>query len=521
METTDILVVIPARGGSKRIKHKNLLPIGDTPLVAIAIETALAAKRLLAVTDIKLRVIVSTDDDQIANLAGMNCEVYRRIAPSSDDETIGDMLGEIIADMEWDGPVMVMQPTSVPDHQKVVDLVQDWVDEGCFEYCSTVTPKTGLYWGPDQEKLYGDRLNSQQLGPIVWEENGAVRLYPAGDYDFNRDPDDIRELSVTDIDTWGDLQQVRSQHNRGTVVFDIVAMEKTGAGHLYRCMSIAQELQNHDVMFNGNGLMDEWAVDTLKSHGWTVTLLPVFIPDTGGDYGGMVWVNDRLNTTAQHVAAKIRDGWKVVNIEDEGPGVKHADLVINAMYTANQPHEVGGPDWAVIRPEFFADRWEYDPYGTQVLVLFGGTDPKDMTYQVSEALADCGLTVGVMTGPGYRGAYEGPVFRGSVASAMKWSDLLVTSGGRTVYEAAAIGIPTVVIAQNLRETTHKHLGPRNGNLYLGLADTVTKDKIRETVEGLMLFPEPRVEMSERSKSMVDGKGVRRIVRRIEDLLEGL
>lgn len=58
----DVLAVIPARGGSKGIPRKNLVPVAGKPLVVHSIEHALAA----ACVD---RVIVSTDDTEIAAVA--------------------------------------------------------------------------------------------------------------------------------------------------------------------------------------------------------------------------------------------------------------------------------------------------------------------------------------------------------------------------------------------------------------------------------------------------------------------
>ncbi len=56
------LAVIPARGGSKRIPRKNIKTFHGKPMIAYAIEAALASK----VFD---RVIVSTDDAEIAEVA--------------------------------------------------------------------------------------------------------------------------------------------------------------------------------------------------------------------------------------------------------------------------------------------------------------------------------------------------------------------------------------------------------------------------------------------------------------------
>jgi YrbI family 3-deoxy-D-manno-octulosonate 8-phosphate phosphatase len=59
---TDILALIPARGGSKGIPRKNIRPFAGYPLIAWSIA---AAKQSTLVT----RVIVSTDDEEIAAVA--------------------------------------------------------------------------------------------------------------------------------------------------------------------------------------------------------------------------------------------------------------------------------------------------------------------------------------------------------------------------------------------------------------------------------------------------------------------
>lgn len=56
------LAIIPARGGSKGIPRKNVLPLLDKPLIAHTIDAALGAGRVD-------RVVVSTDDAEIAAVA--------------------------------------------------------------------------------------------------------------------------------------------------------------------------------------------------------------------------------------------------------------------------------------------------------------------------------------------------------------------------------------------------------------------------------------------------------------------
>lgn len=56
------LAIIPARGGSKGIPHKNIIIINDKPLIHYTIEQALNSQYLD-------KIIVSTDDINIANIS--------------------------------------------------------------------------------------------------------------------------------------------------------------------------------------------------------------------------------------------------------------------------------------------------------------------------------------------------------------------------------------------------------------------------------------------------------------------
>lgn len=76
------LAVIPARGGSKRIPRKNVKPFCGKPMLAWAVEAA----RESGCFD---RIVVSTDDDEIADVA-RDCGAdvpFRRPPELSDDYT--------------------------------------------------------------------------------------------------------------------------------------------------------------------------------------------------------------------------------------------------------------------------------------------------------------------------------------------------------------------------------------------------------------------------------------------------
>jgi len=88
------VAVIPARGGSKRIPHKNIRMFAGKPIIAHSIEVARAS----GLFD---RVIVSTDSPQIAGVARQwGAEVpFMRPAELSDDHTQTDAV--FLHALEW------------------------------------------------------------------------------------------------------------------------------------------------------------------------------------------------------------------------------------------------------------------------------------------------------------------------------------------------------------------------------------------------------------------------------------
>jgi YrbI family 3-deoxy-D-manno-octulosonate 8-phosphate phosphatase len=75
----ECLAIIPARGGSKGIPRKNIHPVAGKPLIAYNIEQARRSRYIH-------RVVVSTDDDEIADVARRyGAEIVRRPAEISGD----------------------------------------------------------------------------------------------------------------------------------------------------------------------------------------------------------------------------------------------------------------------------------------------------------------------------------------------------------------------------------------------------------------------------------------------------
>ncbi|HEY9080154.1 acylneuraminate cytidylyltransferase family protein [Magnetovibrio sp.] len=116
--------LIPARGGSKSIPLKNLVPLNGRPLIDYGAKAALASGRLE-------RIVCSTDHDEIAQRAiQLGLEVDRRPDALADDHAkVDNVAQDFIRRSQNDGyalpdAIVLIQPTSpflLPQH--VIDLI--------------------------------------------------------------------------------------------------------------------------------------------------------------------------------------------------------------------------------------------------------------------------------------------------------------------------------------------------------------------------------------------------------------
>ncbi len=105
----NVLGIIPARGGSKGVKNKNIRFLDGKPLITYAIDTAKESKLL---TD----YIVATDDEAILNIAKCNkSPIYKRDLRNAEDDSpielvIFEVL-EFLKDKKYD-LIILLQPTA-------------------------------------------------------------------------------------------------------------------------------------------------------------------------------------------------------------------------------------------------------------------------------------------------------------------------------------------------------------------------------------------------------------------------
>ena len=181
---TNILAVIPARKGSKRVKRKNFREFNGKPLASWTIETALKTASL---TDI----IVSTDDEQFKELAsslGVLCPWLRPDNLSTDSATSAQVA---IHAMNWyqnqysnlDAVVLLQPTTPYREESMIDDAVAMFLNRGSKPLVSVTKCETHPYWHMTIEdmtlKPFFDTnklsIKSNELKP-VYKPNGSIYI---------------------------------------------------------------------------------------------------------------------------------------------------------------------------------------------------------------------------------------------------------------------------------------------------------------------------------------------------------
>lgn len=521
---TDVLVIVPARAGSVGVPRKNTRTVDGVPLVVRTLQTIMTANEILngAIT---LQPIVSTDDPVVAELARVyGVKVQDRPERLAGPEATLVEVARYVANTEgWPGPLGIAQPTApCLTAATVAEMVTEFEDGECLT-ASTAHPSFGMAWvNVDGEwSLVGQQVNRQYTSGVapVYRETGGLRLWRSIEVlnehglfvEQRHYLHDVLEEEAIDVDTPLHVEMARSAQERLRVLFVVEAGDLTGTGHLHRTLALADELAHHDVAASFARSAPRWAQDALRAGGvrqvadWDEYSLTDGWDDHHEGPPDVV-VFDRLDTSIEEVSAVILAGAAPVSIEDLGPGAALCRATVNELYPVG---DLTGPQYAVLRPEFVAP-FVPPPGDGSVLLTFGGTDPAGRQRLVGDLLAPylddpaCSwLNRVLLVGP-----------EQLVARRMREADVVVTSCGRTVHEAAAIGRPVIALPANDREALHVHTP---GVIYLGTPWHVPGEELVGTLRTLLGSPAVAGALGRQLRGAVDNHGARRIADLIQQI----
>lgn len=174
-----MLVVIPARGGSRRLPRKNIAMVCGRPLIAYTIDAALTA-------GVSPHVVVSTEDAEIAAVAmraGVRV-INRPVELATDSASTESVLLHALSVLEGEGQrfdwVMTLPPTSplrsaATIHRFAEEINRDPASQDCL---MSVHENRGDFWTRQADgsvrRLFPNAPRRQQDREPLLEENSAI-----------------------------------------------------------------------------------------------------------------------------------------------------------------------------------------------------------------------------------------------------------------------------------------------------------------------------------------------------------
>ncbi|RGD94678.1 cytidyltransferase [Clostridiales bacterium AM23-16LB] len=483
-----ILAVIPARAGSKGIPNKNIRIVGGHPLIYYSIKNALSSSYI---TD----VVITTDSEHVRIIGKqMGTRIkWRDASLCGDAVTLDAVIADAIPQNEdWDY-IITMQPTSPTLRVATLDAAIKYIIDNDLDTLISAINAPHLSWGiKDGKKVpnYVERLNRQYLPPCYMETGAFVIsrasvVTPKTRIGDKVDIYEIPEDESQDVDNFEDLRNVAATLDREKVAIYVNGNNKRGIGHIYRALEMADEFYSKpDIYYDIN--QTDPKVFGVTTH----NLIPVngihelFNICQSKQY--TIFINDILTTSLDYMIGlrSVLPNAKLVNFEDDGEGILKADLVFNALYhEGDLPQVKAGEKYYISGKTFmFYNPIRINEVVKKVFISFGGADPQNYSDRLLEIISNDEYKeyqfVVVLGRAKYNvdalmeyNKYDNIDVRYDVSNMpeiMSSCDIGITSRGRTGYELAMLGIPSISMAQNHREEKHGFVCNENGFSYIGL-----------------------------------------------------
>jgi UDP-2,4-diacetamido-2,4,6-trideoxy-beta-L-altropyranose hydrolase len=326
-----------------------------------------------------------------------------------------------------------------------------------------------------------------------------------------------------------------------------------GTGHVMRCLALAQAWRRAggEVLF---ALAETTPALVLRLQNEGIRTCQIAAARGSKNDAAQTVEIARVHETSWIVAdgycfdsawqKQIRDGgFHLLVIDDYGHADHYfAEAILNqnvsaqeSLYPRREPssHLLMGPRFVLLREEFL----KYTSFSRQipdvakrVLVTLGGSDPDNVSGRVVQALSTISEIEAVVVAGGsnpHLGSLQSAVAaRGSwmrlvvdsseMPELMAWADVAVIAGGGTMYEAAFMRLPAivVVVAENQKAGASAMEGSGVCRL-LGWYQTVTTEYISNSVASLLADPTERKKMSALGRGLVDGEGGSQVVALME------
>ncbi|MBW9222850.1 UDP-2,4-diacetamido-2,4,6-trideoxy-beta-L-altropyranose hydrolase [Methanothermococcus sp. SCGC AD-155-K20] len=259
---------------------------------------------------------------------------------------------------------------------------------------------------------------------------------------------------------------------------------KMGMGHVYRCLTLAEEIKNAAEIYFLTKEGTKIVVNKISVHGYMVSKLKSDkeIIEKIRKIKPDVVVIDKpvIDINFTKVLKNNLNIERLVLFDSPSKANMYADVVVNAIIDSNFENKkyidkitntlyFYGPRYLTLRKMFYKYKNKKDRINDikNILLTFGGSDPSNLTCKVLKMLINANkndLKITIVLGPHFiyydklnkvleMCRHNGLCIKiykdiENIAELMYNSDLVITSPGLSMFESLFIGVPTIAICQN-------------------------------------------------------------------------
>ena len=471
---SDYVILIPARAGSTNISRQNLRLVGNKPLIYYVIKSA------LKITE---NVYVSTDSYEIKEISKLyGAKIIDRpknlTKNSSKLEDIAlHSLSQICQSNNYTKCLILnpkyplIKPTTIKSFfttlNKKIETIFGYESYPHHQYKKISSGKIPLLTNEITNCVITEKIVSFNIKSFL-----KTKKFQSPSYGIK-----LSENEPLALNSYHDFGILEKTLDRKRILVRVDGSNKIGLGHVHNMLTILNHFRNEEILIVmksdsnlGQKKFQEhlYNVRIFSKDSELFTIIKKFSPD--------IIFNDILDTSSDYMKKIKNKKIFTVNFEDLGNGRKYANLVFNPIYhsSQNNSNEFFGPNYACVRDEF--RMWtptKLRRIPTNVVIIFGGLDPTNKTYQILKLIYEYNLkdvNYSIIIGSDYkerknllRLIYTMKQKNFSItlnqnvdflSKIFHESDFAITSNGRTVFELGSLHVPMIVIPVNQREKKH-------------------------------------------------------------------
>lgn len=318
-----------------------------------------------------------------------------------------------------------------------------------------------------------------------------------------------------------------------------------GMGHIMRCLSLANEFRKYGYKVYFLSKLEE-GIKKIREQGFEVIYLKGVkevreVVEAIKEYRIDILFIDSYNISEEYFLQIKPYVNKLGYIDDLNKFAYLVDILINGNITAEYMDYkkysedqlmLLGPKYNLTREEFrnLPER-KINKQIKEIMITTGGSDPYNMSGKiVNMILTDekfKRLKINVIVGQAFSNKEalreisklnSNVILHQNVrkiSDIMLRADIAISAGGSTLYELCACGTPTLafIMAENQKSIVET-LDNLGYIISLGIYNQVTRTSLIDRLNELYADFDLRVQLSKRMQSLIDAKGVERIVKEI-------